>query len=115
MPADPSLVDREHPETAPREVTEQSVRDFAAAIGAPFDEARWFRGREAAGRVASTCPDDASCCRTPPAELAERWGRKAWPSARVHAHVFSPLPAGDFPGVDQREVVEFLERHDRRE
>ena len=37
MPADPSLVDREHPETAPREVTEQSVRDFAAAIGAPFD------------------------------------------------------------------------------
>ena len=25
--------------------------------------------------------------------------------------LFSPLPTGDFPGVDQREVFEFLERH----
>lgn len=89
--------------------------EFAITIGAPFDEARWFRGREAAGRVSSTCPDDPACCRQPAPELAERWARKAWPSARVHAHVFSPLPAGEFPGVDQREVVEFLDRHDRRD
>lgn len=89
--------------------------EFSITIGAPFDEARWFRGREGSGRLTSTCPDDPTCCRTAPKELNERWAMKAWPSARVHAHVFSPLPSGDFPGVDQREVVEFLDRHDRRE
>ena len=36
---------------------------------------------------------------------------RAWPSAKVHAHIFSPLPSGAFPGVDDREVYEFLETH----
>lgn len=85
--------------------------EFSITIGVPFDEARWFRGRDTKQRASSTCPDGA-CCRTPGADLSERWSAKAWPSARVHAHVFSPLPTGDFPGVDQREVFEFLERHD---
>jgi hypothetical protein len=29
----------------------------------------------------------------------------------VHAHIFSPLPSGTFPGVDDRELYEFLETH----
>lgn len=85
--------------------------EFSITIGVPFDEARWFRGRDTPRRARSSCPDE-SCCRTPAAEQAQRWGERVWPSARVHAHVFSPLPAGDFPGVDQRDVYEFLERHD---
>ena len=39
------------------------------------------------------------------------WSGKAWPSARVHTHMFSPLPRGAFPGVDDNEVYNFLGRH----
>jgi XRE family transcriptional regulator, fatty acid utilization regulator len=58
----------------------------------------------------SRCPDDA-CCRRPPDELAERWSGHAWPSARPHASMLAAMPAGAFPGVDQTEVLTFLERH----
>lgn len=84
--------------------------EFSITVGVPFDDARWWRGRETAARAASTCPDE-SCCRRPPAEEATRWEGKAWPSARVHTHMFSPLPRGAFPGVDDSEVYAFLERH----
>jgi hypothetical protein len=76
----------------------------------PFDDAKWFRGRETQKRATSTCPDE-SCCRRPPADVAARWKSKAWPSARVHMQMFSPLPRGAFPGVDDNEVYEFLDRH----
>ena len=85
--------------------------EFSITVGVPFDEARWFRGRDTNARAGSTCPDDPACCRRPARELEQRWGGRAWPSARVHQHVFAPLPGGDFPGVDQRDVLEFLERH----
>ena len=84
--------------------------EFSITVGVPFDDARWFRGRQTPARLVSTCPDE-SCCRRPATELAERWGGKAWPSARVHQHMFSPLPRGAFPGVDDAEVYAFLERH----
>ncbi|MFG6446554.1 helix-turn-helix domain-containing protein [Microbacterium sp. P07] len=84
--------------------------DFSITVGVPFDDARWFRGRETQTRAVSHCPDE-SCCRRPPAESATRWAGKAWPSARVHRHMFSPLPRGDFPGVDDTEVYAFLDRH----
>jgi len=29
----------------------------------------------------------------------------------MHNHVLSPLPTGTFPGVDDVELYEFLERH----
>jgi hypothetical protein len=35
----------------------------------------------------------------------------AWPSARAHSHVLSALPAGSFPGVDDADVYEFLDKH----
>lgn len=85
--------------------------EFSISIGVPFDEARWFRGRDTRVRATSTCPDDEACCRRPDVDLESRWSGRAWPSARVHQHVFSPLPGGEFPGVDQRDVFEFLERH----
>ncbi len=84
--------------------------EFSITVGVPFDDARWFRGRETQVRAVSTCPDE-SCCRRAPAELTGKWKGKAWPSARVHTHMFSPLPRGAFPGVDDSEVYGFLERH----
>jgi len=87
--------------------------EFSITVGVPFDDARWFRGRETTKRAVSTCPDE-SCCRRPAADVAERWTGKAWPSARVHMQMFSPLPRGAFPGVDDGEVYAFLDRHAAR-
>lgn len=83
---------------------------FAIAFGVQFDDAKWFRGRDKSGRKQSTCPDPI-CCRTPEEGQLERWRGKAWPSARMHQHVLSPLPTGTFPGVDDTEMYEFLTRH----
>jgi len=84
--------------------------EFSITVGVPFDDARWFRGRETHKRAVSTCPDE-SCCRRADPELTTRWQGKAWPSARVHMQMFSPLPRGAFPGVDDSEVYAFLDRH----
>lgn len=87
-----------------------SEGEFSITVGVPFDDARWFRGRETPKRAVSQCPDE-SCCRRPPADVTSRWEGKAWPSARVHQQMFTPLPRGAFPGVDDGEVYAFLERH----
>lgn len=84
--------------------------EFSITVGVSFDDARWWRGRETTHREQSTCPDEA-CCRLPPAEVTARWEGRAWPSARVHTHMFRPLPRGAFPGVDDNEVYAFLDRH----
>lgn len=84
--------------------------EFSITLGVPFAQAKWFRGRETTRRAASTCPDEG-CCRRPAAELTERWREHSWPSAKMHAHVLSPLPSGSFPGVDDTEVFEFLDSH----
>ncbi|GAA1470075.1 helix-turn-helix transcriptional regulator [Microbacterium thalassium] len=84
--------------------------EFSITVGVPFDDARWFRGRETQNRAVSTCPDE-SCCRRAPAQSTERWQGKAWPSARVHMQMFTPLPRGAFPGVDDNDVYAFLDRH----
>ena len=86
-------------------------RGFAVTLGVPYEHSRWFRGREATVRRRSACPD-GDCCQRPPAELAARWEGNAWPSARAHSHVLSALPAGSFPGVDEADVYEFLDRHE---
>ena len=88
-----------------------SVSDeFSITLGVPFAHAKWFRGRETTRREQSRCPD-VSCCKRPPADLAQHWKSRAWTSAKVHAHIFSPLPSGTFPGVDDRELYEFLQAH----
>ncbi|MBB5788679.1 helix-turn-helix transcriptional regulator [Jiangella mangrovi] len=84
--------------------------DFAIDVGVPYAHSKWFQGRETTVRATSGCPDP-SCCRRPPAGLADRWGSRAWPSARVHSHLLAALPPGTFPGVDDTDVYAFLERH----
>jgi transcriptional regulator with XRE-family HTH domain len=87
-------------------------RGSAITLGVPFEQSRWFRGRETRLRRGSQCPA-GPCCQRPPAVLEARWAGRAWPSARAHSHVLSALPAGSFPGVDEADIYEFLERHER--
>ncbi|OJX70110.1 MAG: XRE family transcriptional regulator [Micrococcales bacterium 73-13] len=87
--------------------------EFSITIGVPFEHSRWFRGRDTDNRRGSTCPDE-SCCKRPPGALASRWEGRAWSSARLHAQILNPLPQGTFPGVDDRELYEFLDRHAAR-
>ena len=86
-------------------------RGFAITLGIPYEHSRWFRGRQTTNRRPSRCPD-GDCCQRPPATLAARWEGMAWPSARAHSHILSALPTGSFPGVDETDVYEFLQRHD---
>jgi predicted transcriptional regulator len=87
-------------------------QEYSITLGVPYQESKWFRGREVMNRDVSTCPD-LGCCRRPDDALADRWAGRAWASARVHAHIFSPLPHGIYPGVDDRELYEFLAAHAR--
>ena len=87
-----------------------SNEEFSITFGVPFADAKWFRGRDTTNRVTSRCPD-ATCCRRPNTELSKRWAHKAWPSAKLHAHILAPLPSGTFPGVDDTELYAFLEAH----
>lgn len=81
----------------------------AVTLGVPYEASRWFRGRDTPHRATSNCPD-GPCCRRPPAELAQRWSGRVWPSARAHSHVLAALPPGTFPGVDETDVYAYLER-----
>ena len=85
-------------------------RGMAITLGTGYANSRWFRGRDTAKRMVSRCPD-GDCCQRPPARLAARWEGMAWPSARAHSHILSALPAGSFPGVDEADVYDFLDRH----
>jgi transcriptional regulator with XRE-family HTH domain len=84
--------------------------EFAVTVGVPFQHSKWFRASSTHLRRRSTCPA-LSCCRRPPAELADRWSGRAWPSARAHTHLLAALPPGTFPGVDTTDVYAFLDRH----
>jgi predicted transcriptional regulator/DNA-binding XRE family transcriptional regulator len=92
------------------QVDPRTDREFAVTLGVPFEASKWFRGRSSTLRTRSACPD-GECCNRAPLALAERWEGMAWPSARAHSHVLSALPAGAFPGVDDVDVYEFLDRH----
>ncbi len=84
--------------------------EFSITVGVPFDDARWWRGRETSDRAVSTCPDE-SCCRRPSAELTERWNGRAW-RAPACTRTCSPLsPAARSPAWTTNEVYNFLGRH----
>ncbi len=87
-----------------------TTAEYSITLGVPYAESKWFRGRESQKREVSTCPD-ARCCRRPEDGLTERWKGRGWASPRVRAHLFNPLPHGTYPGVDDREMYEFLEAH----
>lgn len=84
---------------------------YSLSIGVPFEHVKWFRGRDTTSRSKSGCPEDPTCCRQPPPELASAWDGNAWPAARANTHLLAAMPQGAFPGVDTREVYEFLQRH----
>ena len=86
--------------------------EFSITVGVRFADAKWFRGRETAQRADARIAGARRGGRD--AELAEQWRGKAWPSAKLHAHVLSPLPTGTFPGVDDAEVYRFLASHASR-
>ena len=92
------------------QVDPRADQGFAITFGVPFEQSRWFRGRDVTIRMRSDCPD-GGCCSRPPVALAERWEGNAWPSARAHSHILSALPAGSFPGVDDADIFEFLDRY----
>jgi predicted transcriptional regulator len=81
----------------------------AITVGVPERAARWFRGHQTTDRQRSHCPV-GPCCRTPTANLADRWAGHAWPSSAQHSHVLATFPVGAFPGVDLTDVYEFLDR-----
>ncbi len=87
--------------------------NFSITVGVPFTESKWFRGRDTSDRKVSTCPDP-TCCVLPSARLAARWAGNTWTSAAMHSQVLTPVHHGTFPGVDDRAVFEFLERHSPR-
>jgi transcriptional regulator with XRE-family HTH domain len=89
-----------------------ATEEFSITVGVRFADSKWFRGRDTAARA------DARLTGAPQdeheAELVRHWSGKAWPSAKLHAHILSPLPTGTFPGVDDEEVFRFLDSHARR-
>jgi predicted transcriptional regulator len=86
-------------------------RMAAITLGARFEDARYFRGRDTDRHSVSRCPD-GDCCRMPPLDLASRWNGMTWPSVRPNSHVLAAMPVETIPGVDMTELFEFLERHD---
>ena len=90
-------------------VDRTSAGTFSVSVGVDYKQVRWMRGRETTNRSTSRCPDPG-CCTLPPGDLAKRWKGKAWPSAMVHSHLLAAMPPGVFPGVDDTEVLSFLER-----
>lgn len=90
---------------------EQTARGaYSVSVGTPFEHAKWFRGRDTANRLASTCPDPA-CCREPDPTMRDRWSEVSFPSARMPSTLLAAMPTGRFPGVDSTELYRFLERH----
>jgi XRE family transcriptional regulator, fatty acid utilization regulator len=88
------------------------TEEFSISVGVRFQDSKWFRGRDTTVRADARGPrtlrDEEEVA------LAQHWAGRAWPSARLHAHVLSPLPTGTFPGVDDAEVFRFLDRHAAR-
>jgi predicted transcriptional regulator len=82
----------------------------AVTVGARFEHAKYFRGRDTNRHEVSRCPD-GPCCRRPGDELADRWDGWAYPSVRPDSHVLAAMPVETIPGVDLTEVYEFLERN----
>jgi len=83
---------------------------FSISVGTPFAHVKWFRGRDTSNRFTSNCPDE-SCCRRAPASLASRWEGHSIPSARLNSSLLAAMPTGVFPGVDNTDVYQFLEKH----
>ena len=52
-----------------------------------------------------------SCCSLPQASWPNRLAGQRLALGQVHSHLLAAMPPGVFPGVDQTDVLTFLERH----
>ncbi len=86
---------------------------FSLSVGTPFDDVKWFRGRETTRRGASSCPDEG-CCRLAPPELASKWEGKVRSQAMMNTALLAAMPRTATPGVDEGDLLEFLEQHEPR-
>lgn len=82
----------------------------AITLGVHFDDSRWFRGRETPNRETSTCPDP-SCCRTPPADVAERWSDQVIVSARSRSRILGLMAPDPYPEIDMPAILSVVEKH----
>jgi XRE family transcriptional regulator, fatty acid utilization regulator len=82
----------------------------AVTLGVPFDEARWFRGRDTENRETSTCPDP-KCCREPSEELAREFAGSVLVSARSRARILGLMAPDPYPEMDMPAVLGVVERH----
>ena len=82
--------------------------DFSVSVGTNFESVKYFRGRDSNTRYKSYCPD-AKCCRQAPAELEIKWGDMIRPTPRLNSSLLAAIPQNGFLGIEQREILEFLE------
>jgi len=82
--------------------------DFSVSVGTNFESVKYFRGRDSTTRYKSYCPD-ATCCRHAPAELENKWGTMIRPTPRLNSSLLAAVPQNGFLGIEQREILEFLE------
>jgi predicted transcriptional regulator/DNA-binding XRE family transcriptional regulator len=82
--------------------------DFSVSVGTNFESVKYFRGRDSNTRHKSFCPD-AKCCRQAPAELENKWGEAIRPTPRLNSSLLAAIPQNGFLGIEQREILEFLE------
>jgi len=82
--------------------------DFSVSVGTNFESVKYFRGRDSNTRYKSFCPD-AKCCRQAPADLESKWGEMIRPTPRLNSSLLAAIPQNGFLGIEQREILEFLE------
>ena len=82
--------------------------DFSVSVGTNFESVKYFRGRDSNTRHKSFCPD-AKCCRQAPVELENKWGEAIRPTPRLNSSLLAAIPQNGFLGIEQREILEFLE------
>lgn len=83
---------------------------YAITVGVPFEDARWFRGRDTETRATSTCPEPA-CCRVPGDELAEKWSDHVLVSARSQERILGLMAPDPYPELDMPEVLSVVDEH----
>ena len=78
------------------------------SVGTKFETVKYFRGRASITRYKSNCPEP-TCCRHAPAELEDKWGGMIRPTPRLNSSLLAAMPQNGFLGIEQREILEFLE------
>jgi len=77
-------------------------------VSLTFESVKYFRGRASTTRYKSNCPDP-TCCRHAPDELENKYGGMIRPTPRLNSSLLAAMPQNGFLGIEQREILEFLE------